>query len=1065
MTFDISRNTFNAWNDYLGVVMQQGRVHLDSDWNELLAEFTRRIHAGTLDVVGLSGVPSTTPGAFQILVTPPDTSKVTHVTIGVGRMYVDGILAENHGSAGAPQWDPLLADFSGSPATPLDYTAQPYVRGAALPAAQTGPYLVYLDVWQRDVSYLQDPSLVDQAVGIDTTGRLQTVWQVKLLDVSAFAGGFAGSTPDSTLWSGSTAIASGPVWQTLTQGSPSLLTNGPAIGYTGQENQLYRVEIHQGGTAAPGSTLPATYASGMATFKWSRENGSVATAVTAISSVTNSLGAAASQLNVVSLGRDQVLGFNVGDWIEITDDYLELNGMSATAGSASSMQPGELHQIDNINVAALTITLDSPVGAGNFPLTGGLTDPTRHTRIRRWDQRGTVYLADGQTAWATASGSANGIPVPPAGTSLILENGVTVAFDLSAQGSFQTGDYWTFAARTADGSVAPLTRAPAAGIDHHICRLAIVDFTASPPSVTDCRTVFQSLSNRSIHVTGIGPPNGVQLISGGTLSVQDLNQGIIIYFDSPIDPAILTQTVAPICFITVQLPDASGGWLNPVILVGSITVDPAIPRSITWTPAAGVQAALLSKVTPTSSVLARLTLKGDSIWAFGGPPFIYLNGAALADGRAYADFDMWFWLNSQPPVALSASSLTFGNQTVGTSSAQLRVTLTNNTAGQVTFPGTGISLSGADAADFTVTNNCGTGIAAGANCTINVIFSPTSVAPFLPTRTATINIAASDSNNNVITVPPISLTGTALAPWLLATPGSLTFPSTFVGDTSTLTVTLSNAGTSPLSISAILVTGTAPASPAAAARAAKIADAKVPEAKVSDIKVTDKITDNKVSDVKVSDVKVTDGKVTDKISDVKVTDVKVTDKVADKIPDIKVSDVINIPPGSTPAPGDFSQTSNCVPPGGGTLQPGQACTITVSFTPSAIGVRTAFLQINHNAAGSTNSIAMTGSGMPHTKFREVKVTDVKNFDGIISKVSETTFSARPAVAQTAAPAGAAETPALKSFITPPERPAMEPPATEATPSEATPASGAAEASDNTADATKGAKPKNKPKPR
>ena len=52
--------------------MQQGRVHLDSDWNELLAEFTRRIHAGTLDIVGLSGVPSTTPGAFQIAVTPAD---------------------------------------------------------------------------------------------------------------------------------------------------------------------------------------------------------------------------------------------------------------------------------------------------------------------------------------------------------------------------------------------------------------------------------------------------------------------------------------------------------------------------------------------------------------------------------------------------------------------------------------------------------------------------------------------------------------------------------------------------------------------------------------------------------------------------------------------------------------------------------------------------------------------------------------------------------------------------------------------------------------------------------
>ena len=66
MGFDISRSTFNSWNDYLGVVMQQGRVHQDSDWNELIDEFLRRLQAGALDAIGLCGVPSTTPQAFQI---------------------------------------------------------------------------------------------------------------------------------------------------------------------------------------------------------------------------------------------------------------------------------------------------------------------------------------------------------------------------------------------------------------------------------------------------------------------------------------------------------------------------------------------------------------------------------------------------------------------------------------------------------------------------------------------------------------------------------------------------------------------------------------------------------------------------------------------------------------------------------------------------------------------------------------------------------------------------------------------------------------------------------------
>ena len=48
----------------------------------------------------------------------------------------------------------------------------------------SGPFLVYLDVWKRAITYLEHPELIDTAVGVDTTGRVQMVWQVKLLDVS-----------------------------------------------------------------------------------------------------------------------------------------------------------------------------------------------------------------------------------------------------------------------------------------------------------------------------------------------------------------------------------------------------------------------------------------------------------------------------------------------------------------------------------------------------------------------------------------------------------------------------------------------------------------------------------------------------------------------------------------------------------------------------------------------------------------------------------------------------------------------------------------------------------------
>lgn len=452
MSFDISRSTFNPMNDYLGVVMEQGRVQVDADWNEFAAEFARRIQAGTLDLLGHAIYPPTTPNAFSITPTVSG-SGVRSLNIGTGRLYVDGLLAENHGvpGSGSAVWDPALAELSGAPQIPnaplqsVDYlTQQPYYPSPTSPPGN-GPYLIYLDVWRRPVTYLQDASLVDSAIGVDTSGRLQTVWQVKWLDVSNVPGGVTPQTPDSEI----------PNWYSQTQQTAGQLTTGttastpagpcslaPAGGlYTGLENQLYRVEIHN-----PGS--PAS-----ATFKWSRENGSVATTVTAIAQATNSLNKTAAALTVASLGRDQVLGFAAGNWIEITNDLLFLQG-----------QPGEMHQIDSVVPATNTIILVDQLGnPANFPA-------TQVSRIVRWDSPGIVAM-------------------PALTTPVTLENGITVSFSLNPQtGVFNTGDFWMFAARTGDGVVEPLNNAYPAGIAHHYARLAIVTY---PSTAVDCRTLLQ----------------------------------------------------------------------------------------------------------------------------------------------------------------------------------------------------------------------------------------------------------------------------------------------------------------------------------------------------------------------------------------------------------------------------------------------------------------------------------------------------------------------------------------------------------------------------------------------
>jgi hypothetical protein len=456
--------------------MEQGRVQLDADFNEQIAEISRRTRAGTLDLVGRAGYPLTTPFAFQITATV--TGMTNSLSIGRGRMYVDGLLAENHGDRHAATWDPALAEQSGSPqpppaadTAPVDYTAQPYPPSAPVPSG-TGTYLAYLDVWTRAVTWLEDADLVDKAVAVDTTGRLQTVWQVRLLPVPAGTT-WSCATPDSDI---PYPVASAGQLTTEVIPNPSA---GPCCltddtGYTGLENQNYRVEIHQGGSGSDAASLNG------ATFKWSRDNGSVSTGVTLIASGMNTLHQSASKLTVLSLGRDQVLGFKPGDWIEILDDAHQVNG-----------QPGELQQIDSIDVSSRTITLTGTLSA-SFPI--GQPAQSSHTRIVRWDQSGKVYEQDGTTIWwdLGAPGSDGTIPVPGPDTTLILESGITVTFSLSSPtGTFNPADFWTFAARTADGSVQELTAAPPQGIHHHYTKLSIVTFT-DPASNTDCRTPFPS---------------------------------------------------------------------------------------------------------------------------------------------------------------------------------------------------------------------------------------------------------------------------------------------------------------------------------------------------------------------------------------------------------------------------------------------------------------------------------------------------------------------------------------------------------------------------------------------
>ena len=588
MSGDYSRYNFDPRRYFTSVLMQQGRVALDSDWNEFSTMIERRLRAETVDIIGRAVVPKETASGFKI--TPAVVNGKNTLTIGRGRIYVHGLLAENFGSPplsfdlgqiGADgKAVGVLADLIGSETIAFDQ--QPFPSGDGTLPQTAGPHLVYLDVWQREVTAVEDGRLLEPALGgVDTTTRLQTVWQVKVLPDVGSNVTCATADGDIKGWLDTIRPSAGRLTtqavQVVDPNDPCLLP--PTPGYRGLENQLYRVEIHNAG--APGT----------ATFKWSRDHASVATNVVEMP--------AADTLVVVSVGRDSVLRFSTGHWVEITDDRRELAGL-----------PGDMRRIIKVDDATRRITLASGVSADL--VNGASVLKTRHTRLRRWDQKGVVRDVNGtQLVDLDAPGSTGVIPVPASGAAVILESGVQITFSVDpAGGQMRAGDYWSFAARTADASVEPLDKAPPRGIHHHYCRLAVVTF---PSTAIDCRTLWPpDFGGHDCACTVCVTPESH---NGGTLTIQQAIQtakakgGTVC-----LEAGLFNLGVTPVVIDAAQSVRLVGQGVNTVLwYVGE---GPAV----TISNAIGITAEAFSIM-----VTARVVGDGQ---AFGGGPGVLLRNVA-----------------------------------------------------------------------------------------------------------------------------------------------------------------------------------------------------------------------------------------------------------------------------------------------------------------------------------------------------------------------------------------------------------------------------------------------------
>jgi len=500
MKGDFSYDRFDRSKHFNRVLKQQGRVDLDADANEQAAISQYLLRTLIVDLLGPAGGPRDNCGFAlrdwtaisaadkQAAAAPGLKPAVGDFVMEAGRYYVNGLLAENE--------------------TAVSYAAQPDWRGPLMEAGKT--YLAYLDVWERHISYLEDDSIREVALGgPDTSTRAQTVWQLKILPAPVAAPAPApvdektaalqaaitrleaaskqlhaagqldqAAKTDAELASlraqlkeigGVKATDGNPnaapscdaLLAPLRAWQPAMMTARlepagdeqpcvlpPESRYRGLENHLYRVEVHRG-SINPSNKPP--------TFKWSRENGSVATRWTG------------TEGNIIRVASAR--GFAAGQWVELTDDWNELEGL-----------PGTLTRITSIDGDGITV--DKPVA---------WTAALRNPKLRRWDQTANdeLVLDDGAITIVPGSGEQGWIR---------LEDGIELRFDT---GNYRTGDYWLIPARVITGDIdwprdaagTPLPRPPR-GVVHQYAALAMIDATAAGPFValrTDCRCRFAPL--------------------------------------------------------------------------------------------------------------------------------------------------------------------------------------------------------------------------------------------------------------------------------------------------------------------------------------------------------------------------------------------------------------------------------------------------------------------------------------------------------------------------------------------------------------------------------------------
>ena len=302
------------------------------------------------------------------------------------------------------------------------------------------------------------------------------------------------------------------------------------------------------------------------------------------------------------------------------------------------------------------------------------------------------------------------------------------------------------------------------------------------PTASGTRTAAITLTDNAA-----GSPQTVILIGISSAPIVSLSPSSLAFASRAVGAAGATQTIILINTGTAALRIAS------LALTGTNAGDFAQSNNCASSVAAGSHCTISVTFTPTASGTrtAAITLTDN---ATSSPQAVSLTGTGTSSSKGSATS------SSSPSITIYPASLTFSSQAVGATSAAQAITL-NNT-GTTALSIASLALTGTNASNFAQSNNCASSLAAGANCTISVTFTPAASGTFIAAVILTDNATGSPQT--------VSLFGTGESTGAAASisPSSLTFGNEPVDmSSSSQVVTLNNTGSVALTITSITFTG------------------------------------------------------------------------------------------------------------------------------------------------------------------------------------------------------------------------------------------------------------------